>query len=80
MKTEKATKTDEEAKNKQNKTVLAQSDKIIKKIANTKQERHVKEPTEPVFKNILEDYTYSYAKSIGKTAVEILKLNKNEFQ
>jgi len=76
----KSKKEDEEAKSKQNKAILRQSDKVIAKIASIKQNRHVKEPTEPTFKDILRDYSHSYAKCIGKTSIEILKLNDNEFQ
>jgi hypothetical protein len=76
----KTEKTTDEAKSKQDKAVLKQTDKYIAKIAETKQNRHVKEPTEPVFKELLNEYSYSYAKSIGKTSIEILNFSKDVLQ
>lgn len=71
---------DKNKQSKEQKIILKQNDKIINKIVNTKQKRHVKEPTEPVFKDILKDFSFNYGKLVvSKTSVEILKLVKNEF-
>lgn len=60
--------------------ILKQNSKILNKIVNTKEKRHVKEPTEHVFKEILKEFSFNYGKLVvSNTSVEILKLVKNEF-
>lgn len=67
-------------KSKADKIILKQNDKIINKIVNTKQKRHVKEPTEPIFKDILNSFSFNYGKLVvSRTSIEILKLVKDEF-
>jgi hypothetical protein len=60
--------------------ILKQNDKMIKKIMSIKDNRHVKEPTEPIFKEIADEFSFNYGKLVvARTATEILKLVKNEF-
>lgn len=73
-------RTDEEKIRKQQSDVIKQTDKAIKKLAQTKAKRHVKEPTEPVFDKILEDFSFHYAKEVvTKTMTEVLKSVKDGF-
>lgn len=53
-----------EKRDKQDKIILAQTDKMIKDFASQKAERHVKEPTEPLFKEILQNFTLNYGKTV----------------
>jgi len=66
---------------KEDKFILSQNDKIMKEFSNTKDKRHVKEPTEPVFKDIMKEFSLNYGKLVvSNTSKEILKLiNKDEF-
>lgn len=62
-----------------NKTILKQNDRVIAKIMAHKQKRHVKEPTEPIFKDILDGFSFDYGKIVvGPTAGEIMKMYKND--
>lgn len=71
---------DKNKQKEQEKIILKQNDKVIKKIMSIKEKRHVKEPTEPVFKEILNEFSFNYGKIVvSKTGVEILKMVKNEF-
>ena len=66
---------------KEYKLILSQNDKIMNNFVNTKEKRHVKEPTEPVFKDIMKEFSMNYGKLVvSNTSQEILKLvSKDEF-
>lgn len=67
-----------EKKNKINQKIFEENNKVLLKLATEKQKRHVKEPTEPVFKDILNEFSVDYAKKVVvKTMVETLKYYKN---
>ena len=64
---------------KENIMVLKQNDNIMRKFANTKDKRHVKEPTEPVFKEIVKEFSLNYGKLVvSNTSKEILNLVKKD--
>lgn len=70
---------DENKQFKEFKTVLSQNDKLIRKFVNDKDKRHVKEPTEPVFKDIVKEFSLNYGKLVvSNTSQEILKLVKTD--
>lgn len=67
----------EEDKDKQNKRTLKENDKIISTFIKNKAKRHVKEPQEPVFSEIMGEFEMNYAKSVvSKSSLEILKILK----
>jgi len=55
---------EKEKRDKQDKIILAQTDRMLKDFAAKKAERHVKEPTEPLFKEILQNFTLNYGKTV----------------
>lgn len=67
--------------NKQDKEILRQNDKLIGAILKKEPKRHVKEPTEPVFKELVREFGIRYGKMVVvKSNVEILKYLKDEIQ
>jgi hypothetical protein len=57
-------KEEAQAKEKQDKKILRQTDKIIRDFSEQQAQRHVKEPTEAIFKQIHEKFTLDYGKKV----------------
>lgn len=54
--------------------VFKQTERGLKKISQSKMKRHVKEPNEPVFEEILDDFRKDYAsKVVMQSSNEIIK-------
>lgn len=59
--------------------VFKQTERGLKRLAQSKMKRHVKEPNEPVFEEILDDFRKDYASVVVmKSSNEILKSYVNE--
>lgn len=70
---------DDKQREEQDKKVINQNNKMIEIFESNKAKRHVKEPTEEVFKEILSQFSLNYGRlMVVPTNEEILKLLEYE--